>query len=177
MGAAFVLLLSALAAPVEPPLGSTPAGGGLPGVFVPADDLGYGATGYEARATGAARGELVEPGAPAWSQAAVISWGPDEYATSFRALWTADGLAIRFDVTDPRPWYTLTRFDERLWNEEVVELFLDVGASGRSYAELEINPANAAVDLWVDRAENRFEKDWNIAGLESRVRPLTGPSG
>ena len=49
-----------------------------------------------------------------------------------------------------------------------------MGATGRSYAEVEWNPVNAVVDLWVDRAENRFDKDWNVAGLESRVHPQGG---
>ena len=84
---------------------------------------------------------------------------------------------MRFDVTDASPWHTLTQRDERLWNEEVVELFLDVGATGRSYAEVEWNPVNAVVDLWVDRAENRFDKDWNVAGLESRVHPRKDAAG
>ena len=73
------------------------------------------------------------------------------------------GLAVRFDVTDPSPWHTLTQRDERLWNEEVVELFLDVGATGRSYAEVEWNPVNAVVDLWVDRAREPVRQ-----GLERR---------
>ena len=71
------------------------------------------------------------------------------------------------------PWHTLTQRDERLWTEEVVELFLDVGATGRSYAEVEWNPVNAVVDLWVDRPENRFDKEWNVAGSRE-PRPPRG---
>ena len=112
---------------------------------------------------------LLDGAESAWAKAQPITWGPEAIATSFRALWTSAGLAVRFDVTDASPWHTLAQRDERLWNEEVVELFLDVGATGRSYAEIEWNPVNTVVDLWVDRAENRFDKDWNVAGLESRV--------
>jgi uncharacterized sulfatase len=129
-----------------------------------------------ARSPAAARG-LLSGGDAAWSAAQRITWGPDAIATSFRALWTADGLALRYDVTDPSPWHTLTRRDERLWNEEVVELFLDVGATGRSYAEIEWNPVNAVVDLWVDRPENRYDKEWDAAGLVSRVHPRKDSSG
>ena len=84
---------------------------------------------------------------------------------------------MRFDVTDPSPWHTLVARDERLWTEEVVELFLDVGASGRSYAEVEWNPVNAVVDLWIDRAEGRFDRGWNVAGLESRVHARKDAAG
>jgi arylsulfatase A-like enzyme len=112
-----------------------------------------------------------------WAKAQRITWGPDAVATSFRALWTRAGLALRYDVTDPSPWHTLTQRDERLWNEEVVELFLDVGSTGQSYAEIEWNPVGTVVDLWVDRADNRFDKDWNAKGLESRVRPRKDTAG
>ena len=125
----------------------------------------------------AAAQELLSGREAAWSAAQRVTWGPEAIATSFRALWTADGLALRYDVTDPSPWHTLTRRDERLWNEEVVELFLDVGATGRSYAEIEWNPVNAVVDLWVDRPENRYDKEWDAAGLESRVHPRKDSAG
>jgi arylsulfatase A len=120
---------------------------------------------------------LLEATESAWGAAPRITWGPDSIATSFRALSTRAGLAVRYDVTDPSPWHTLMQRDERLWNEEVVELFLDVGATGRSYAEVEWNPVNAVVDLWVDRPENRFDKDWNLAGLESRVHTRKDAAG
>ena len=128
------------------------------------------------RATAGPRA-LLGAGEGAWAKAQRITWGPEAIATSFRALWTSTGLALRYDVTDPSPWHTLTQRDERLWNEEVVELFLDVGATGRSYAEIEWNSVNAVVDLWVDRPENRFDKDWNAAGLESRVHPRKDAAG
>jgi arylsulfatase A-like enzyme len=129
-----------------------------------------------ARATASASA-LLSAGEAAWSPAERITWGPEAVATGFRALWTNEGLALRYDVTDPSPWHTLAKRDEALWNEEVVELFLDVGATGRSYAEIEWNPVNAVVDLWVDRPENRFDKGWDAAGLESRVRPRKDAGG
>src|SRR5260221_9951871 len=127
--------------------------------------------GYVVARSAAEPRALLDAAEGPWEPAHRIAWGPEAAATSFRALWTAAGLAIRFDVTDAEPWHTLTERDARLFNEAVVEIFLDVGATGRSYAELEINPVNAGVDLWVDRPENKFDKTWYIAGLESRVHP------
>ena len=132
---------------------------------------------YVAARTAAEPRALLDAAEGAWAAAERVTWGPDAIATSFRALWTPTGFFVRYDVTDAQPWHTLTKRDERLWNEEVVELFLDVGATGRSYAELEWNPVNTVVDLWVDRAENRFDKEWNAAGLESRVHPRKDPAG
>jgi hypothetical protein len=132
---------------------------------------------YVARSTRAQPKDLLEGGDQAWAGAERITWGPDPIATSFRALWSKGGLSVRYDVTDPSPWHTLAKHDEPLWNEEVVELFLDVGATGRSYAEVEWNPVNAVVDLWVDKAENRFDKSWDWSGLESRVRERKDDAG
>lgn len=120
---------------------------------------------------------LLDPAAAAWNHAQHISWGPPAAATSFCALWADSGLALRFDVSDAAPWHTLTAFDERLWTEEVVELFLDVGATGRSYAELEWNPAGAVVDLWCDRPGSPCDRGWNAAGLRSRVELRRDPAG
>ena len=140
-----------------------------PSPFFPLAAIDPKPEGYAARATRAGSRELLEAGDAAWADAQRVRWGPDALATSFAALWSPLGLAVRFDVTDPSPWHTLTGRDERLWSEEVVELFLDVGATGRSYAEIEWNPAGAVVDLWIDRADGRFDRSWNAAGLESRV--------
>ncbi len=132
---------------------------------------------YVALPTAAPAQALLAGGKEDWAGAERITWGPDAIATSFRALWSETGLFVRYDVTDPSPWHTLTKRDERLWDEEVVELFLDVGATARSYAEVEWNPVNAVVDLWVDRAENSFDKGWDWSGLESRVRPREDEAG
>lgn len=108
----------------------------------------------------------------AWSPARAAEWGPEPYATRFRALWNDDGLFLRFDATDPSPWHTMTRRDEHLWDEEVVEIFLDPDRSGRDYYELEISPANVVCDLrmispWPNK---KGDIDWDLAGLQTRAR-------
>ncbi len=155
----------------------TPTSVGLAAAAVWTHLAGLGTPQYVARATVETAAALLEGSDAPWAAAESICWGPERVATCFRALWTDSGLALRYDVTDASPWSTLTQFDERLWTEEVVELFLDVGATGRSYAEFEWNPAGAVVDLWIDRAENRFDKDWNAVGFASRVLPRRDDSG
>jgi hypothetical protein len=132
---------------------------------------------YTAPATTATKDALLRAADDEWATAPAITWGPEALATSFRALWDADGLFVRFDVTDPAPWHTMTRRDDEIWNEEVVELFLDVGSTVREYAELEINPANVVVDLWVEPGASRYDKGWDVAGLETRVVPRADASG
>lgn len=104
----------------------------------------------------------------AWRASQRIAWGPDRYATAFRAVWDDRGLFVRFDVTDPDPWHTQTRHDDKLWNEEVVEIFLQPHGQSE-YGEIEISPANVTCDVWVDANARRFDSSWDLAGLESRV--------
>ncbi len=134
---------------------------------------------YEvARAVAPVESLLAADGA-AWAGALAVEWGPAAYTTRFRALWSDEGLFLRFDSTDPSPWHTMTRRDEHLWDEEVVEIFLDADRSGRDYYELEINPANVVCDLrmispWPDK---KGDIDWNLAGLETRVHAAKDAAG
>lgn len=134
--------------------------------------------GYEVARTAASNPALLAAEEAAWAAAASVEWGPAAYPTRFRALWSGEGLFLRFDATDPSPWHTMTRKDEHLWDEEVVEIFLDPDRSGRDYYELEVNPANVVCDLrmispWPDK---KGDIDWNLAGLETRVRPMESAS-
>jgi len=134
------------------------------------------------RAAGAAA-SLLAADDGAWRPSNRIAWGPDAYATVFRGVWTDAGLFVRFDATDPDPWHTLTRHDDKLWDEEVVEIFLQP-AGQRDYAEVEISPANVTCDVWVSPVDSgskasprQFDVAWNLDGLESRVTLHGGEAG
>jgi hypothetical protein len=134
---------------------------------------------YRVARAGVDRTVLLDGNDAGWDAAASIAWGPPAYETRFRALWSEAGLHLRFDSTDPSPWHTMTKRDEHLWEEEVVEIFLDLDRSGRQYYELEINPANVVCDLrmiapWPDK---EGDIDWNLEGLETRVLPLVDGQG
>jgi len=109
----------------------------------------------------------------AWKSAQRIEWGPAKYRTSFRALWNGQGLAVRFEACDDRPWHTMTRIDDPIWEEEVVEIFIDPACLGRHYAEVEISPGNVVTDLHIREPHPRLNGDrsWNWRGLESTVVP------
>lgn len=134
---------------------------------------------YEVARTAAHSASILAADERAWSPARAIEWGPAPYSTRFRALWSDAGLYLRFDASDPAPWHTMTKRDEHLWDEEVVEIFIDPNGSGRDYYELELNPANVVCDLrmispWPDK---KGDIDWNLEGLETRVRLDEGPAG
>ncbi|MCX6543672.1 MAG: carbohydrate-binding family 9-like protein [Acidobacteria bacterium] len=108
-----------------------------------------------------------------WARAQAVSWGPHQYRTTFRAVWNDAGMAVRFDAIDDRPWHTMLRRDDALWEEEVVEIFLDPTRSGAHYAEVEISPINIVTDLHVVTPWPHLEnvRGWDWAGFESTVIP------
>jgi hypothetical protein len=115
--------------------------------------------------------ELFSAGGSAWEKADPITWGPEPYPTDFRALWDQEGLYVRFDVSDADPWHTMTEQDDHLWEEEVVEIFIDPSRTGTNYAEVEVNPGNVLCDVRMVAGEPNKQMDlsWNMNGLSSRV--------
>jgi hypothetical protein len=132
---------------------------------------------YTVNPTRAASADLLQGGDDTWREAAAVEWGPAAYVTRFRALASADALYLRFDARDPSPWHTMTRRDDHLWEEEVVEIFLDAARTGRDYAEIEISPGNVVCDVRMERPspDKKYDLTWNLEGLETRI--VTWPDG
>jgi hypothetical protein len=126
---------------------------------------------YRVERTAAETERLLAGSDDDWGVASRLSFGPSRYRTGFRALWSGAGLYLRFDVVDPEPWHTMTKRDQHLWEEEVVEIFLDLDGSGTHYAEIELSPANVVCDVRMVRASPDKEMDlaFDLAGLQSRV--------
>ncbi len=138
-----------------------------------------GESGYAAARASAGQQALLSADEAAWAPAAAVEWGPARYSTRFRALWGDAGLFLRFDATDPDPWHTMTRRDDHLWEEEVVEIFLDPAGAGRDYYELEISPANVVCDVrmvtpWPDKKQDFA---WDLAGLQTRAQVRRDAAG
>jgi hypothetical protein len=134
---------------------------------------------YDVARTELAPAVLLEGSDAHWSTAHPINWGPAAHATTFRAQWSGAGLHLRFDATDPDPWWTLAERDAWLWQEEVVEIFLDLDGSGRDYAEIEVSPGNVVCDVRMVAPLPHKQSDysWNLEGIESRVQILRDDAG
>lgn len=134
---------------------------------------------YRVRRTGAEAADLLQASGAAWAPAPGIVWGTEPWPSRFRALATETALWLRFDATDDSPWHTLEQRDAPLWDEEVVEIFIDPDNDGRNYVEIEINPANVVCDLLMERGDpgKIGHLDWDFAGLETRVVPLRDGAG
>ena len=79
--------------------------------------------------------------------------------TSVRAVWDAEELRVLFHAEDTHAWATLTERDAPLYEEEVVEVFLDPVGDLESYFEIEVNPLNAVLDLVLRKNRSGYVKD------------------
>ena len=100
-----------------------------------------------------------------------VSGAVPRQATSVRVAWSAEELRVLFHAEDTHPWATLTERDAPLYEEEVVEVFLDPVGDLESYFEIEVNPLNAVLDLVLRRNRSGYVKDfaWRCAGLRTAV--------
>jgi hypothetical protein len=94
------------------------------------------------------------------------------FPTEAAVTWDATHLYFAYACSDPEPWARRTTRDDRLWEEEVVEIFLDPDGDGRNYAEIEVSPTNVVVDLLIaaPQAGGPNARGWDVAGLQTAVR-------
>jgi len=95
-----------------------------------------------------------------------------EQGTVVSCAWDERELRVRFVCVDREPWATITQRDGPLWEEEVVEVFLDPVGDGESYFEIEVNPLGTVLDLVLRRNRSGYKKDfaWDCEGLRAEVQ-------
>lgn len=100
-----------------------------------------------------------------------VAGGQPAQATWFKTAWAGPELRVLFHAADTYPWATHTARDAPLYEEEVVEIFLDPAGDLESYFEIEVNPLNAVCDLVLRRVRNGWRKDfgWHCEGLKTAV--------
>lgn len=81
--------------------------------------------------------------------------GEPEQATTVRMLWDQHYIYFAFDCVDSHIWSTMKKRDEPLYNEEVVEVFIDADGDGTTYLELEVNPLGTLWDGYIFNTEER----------------------
>lgn len=93
------------------------------------------------------------------------------YETEAKILYDDNYLYFSFRCVDENIWSTLKRRDAHLWEEEVVEVFLQADPSQPSYIELEVNPLGTMLDIYLldVRKPLRYES-WNSEKLRWAVR-------
>lgn len=100
-----------------------------------------------------------------------LTGGTPRHATSVEVTRVDGLLTFEFRCRGLRPWSALTERDAPLWNEEVVEIFVDPIGDGLGYFEIEVNPCGAICDLVLRRIASGWRRDfaWNCEGLAVRT--------
>lgn len=80
---------------------------------------------------------------PALALRDAVTGEPPELPTRLRLAVRGETLSIRFDCRHRGIVATLTRDNDPLWKEDVVEAFLSFEDPPRRYLELEVNPLGA----------------------------------
>lgn len=102
----------------------------------------------------------------------VVSADAPRLETRFRACWTADSLHIRYECEDDHVVSTMTRRDEPLYEEDVVEVFLDPFGGGTTYYEFEVSPRGVLFDALIhNRLDGNKDVDtsWIAEGFQANV--------
>ena len=100
-----------------------------------------------------------------------LDGSPSASKTEARALYDDNFLYISFRCPDKNIWATLKRRDEHLWEEEVVEVFLQADPQQSSYIELEVNPLGTMLDIYLlDIRKPLNYESWNSRKLKWGVQ-------
>lgn len=69
--------------------------------------------------------------------------------TWVKMLWDDQYLYVAFKCTDNCIAASMTKYNDKLYEEEVVEVFIDDDKDGKTYIEIEVNPLNAVLHYCV----------------------------
>ncbi len=88
-------------------------------------------------------------------------------------LYDDSFLYFSFRSVDDNIWATLKRRDQHLWDEEVVEIFLQADPQQTSYIELEVNPLGTMLDIYLlDIRKPLHYESWNSEKLKWGVQVI-----
>ncbi|OMF37985.1 hypothetical protein BK133_03095 [Paenibacillus sp. FSL H8-0548] len=95
--------------------------------------------------------------------------------TEVRICWSRSHLHIRFRCSDSYAHSTFTKRDDPLYEQDVVEMFIDETGAGTRYMELEISPNNIVFDALVTHdgeAVTNLDLAWRFEGMTTSVERL-----
>jgi len=96
---------------------------------------------------------------------------PSAIKTEAKILYDDKFIYFAFRNVDENIWATMTKRDAHLWEEEVVEVFLQADPRQASYIELEVNPLGTMLDIFLlDIRKALPYGSWNSEKLQWAVK-------
>lgn len=96
-----------------------------------------------------------------------------QYTTYAQIGYSDTHLYLAFTCHDPNIHTKYTKRDEHLWEEEVVEVFIDTDDQPTNYVELNVSPRNIIYDSYIDNSAKftaEATKVFNLAGVQTAVQ-------
>ncbi len=111
-------------------------------------------------------------GLPAHSLRTALDGATPGQGTTVKSAWDGEEWRVFFEIDDTHVWATLTDRGGPLYQEEVVEVFVDPVGDLEAYFEIEMNPLNAVMEVVLRRNRSGYAKDfaWRCEGLRTAVR-------
>ena len=122
----------------------------------------------------------------AWGGAASVTLrlhddsGAPRFSTTARLLYDAERLYVAFECEDSRILADMTERDDPIFDEEVVEIFIDPDSDLVNYYEFEVSPHNVIFDAVVRNPSGvkcELDATWDCEGLRTAVSRAAGDSG
>src|SRR5207245_1741485 len=92
--------------------------------------------------------------------------------TRAKLLWDKDNLYVAAELEESDVRGIRTEHDDKLYLENVFEVFIDPDGDGENYAELEINALGTTLDLTMTKPytqHGKMDLDWTCEGMKSAV--------
>jgi hypothetical protein len=101
----------------------------------------------------------------------VVTGGKVQEPTQVRTCWDSSAFYVRFECRDDYVVSEFTNRDDPLYEQDVVEVFIDEEGTGRRYLELELSPSNVVFDAIIqnDHGKISLNTSWDADGLETSV--------
>lgn len=95
--------------------------------------------------------------------------------TILKACWDRNALYVRFECVDT---YSISKFTNRkdpLWEQDVVEMFIDEVGDCKRYMELVVSPNGVVCDLMINHEDDNdplsfnIDREWEAQGFETFI--------
>jgi len=110
-----------------------------------------------------------------------LDGSPGTYQTEAKVLYDDNFLYVAFRSADSNIWATYKQRDRHLWDEEVVEVFVQADPEQSNYLEFEVNPLGTMLDIYLlDIRKPLHYQSWNSEKLKWGVHvngTVDGKSG
>ncbi|MDX2024269.1 MAG: carbohydrate-binding family 9-like protein [Deltaproteobacteria bacterium] len=96
---------------------------------------------------------------------------PVRQKTDAKLLWDDKYLYIGFESQDDDVWGEFDKRDDKLWQQEAVEIMIDANGDGKTYTEFQVSPKGTVFDTYLPE----YRKYEDV--IDPKAKPFSWNSG